>query len=193
MLDFRQETKAIIEGALHGDIAVASLKIQGSSPHDLAAFISPGRPPRRLSEVEYGEAPFTRETLVELVVRMQRYRWSRFDDFTFELTPHGDDAWKQVASRIGPYPEHGDGWLDLVSAAVDMIVEAGGDPATSQLKSKFGSMRWYTKGLEGEAGGAIVDAAEHLSFRLCETCGAPGKRRSDRGWISVACEEHAHG
>ena len=31
--------------------------------------------------------------------------------------------------------------------------------------------------------------AENLSARICETCGAPGKRRG-QGYIYTACDEH---
>lgn len=192
MLDFRQEMKALIEACLAGDIAVASLKVRGSGPHDLIATISPGTPPKVIGGVTYGAMPFTRELLVDLVVRAQRRRWMRFDDFTLELVPPDHGEWRDIASRIGPAPEHGPGWHDLVHAGIDMIIESGGDPKTSQIKEKYGSLRWYTAGREGDVGNAVVEAAEHVSYHLCDTCGAIGKRGSNRGWIQTRCEEHEH-
>lgn len=192
MLDFRQETKSLIEACLAGDIAIASLKVRGSGPHDLIATISPGMPPLKIGGVTYGQPSFSRELLVDLVVRAQRRRWARFDDFSLELVPPGHGEWRDVAARIGPAPEHGPGWHDLVHAGVDMIVEAGGDPATSQIKEKYGSLRWYSQGREGDVGGAVIDAAEHVSYHLCDVCGGLGKRGSKQGWVRTRCEEHEH-
>lgn len=57
-----------------------------------------------------------------------------------------------------------------------------------QVKEKFGGLRFYTTYANDEIHGAI-SFAETLSFRICETCGNPGKvfRKS---WIVTRCEKH---
>jgi hypothetical protein len=93
-----------------------------------------------------------------------------------------------------------DGWFDLIdelcgniqsyidnnSRAPDKIIP---QVTVDQVKEKFGTLRFYTTG-----GDRLIDGmiwfAESMSGRICETCGAPGKRRG-RGYIYTACNEHA--
>lgn len=64
-------------------------------------------------------------------------------------------------------------------------------PAASQIKEKFGTLRFYlTSGTEEMW--KIVHEAENKSCKICEECGAPGKRRGG-GWILTLCDEHAKG
>jgi hypothetical protein len=59
----------------------------------------------------------------------------------------------------------------------------------SQVKEKFGTLRFYTYGGDDYCHG-VIDMAEYMSGRTCEECGTPGKRTSG-GWISTLCEKHA--
>lgn len=61
----------------------------------------------------------------------------------------------------------------------------------SQVKEKFGTLRFYYYGGDKTVDG-IVRMAESMSAVMCETCGAPGKTRSG-GWIQTLCDEHADG
>lgn len=57
-----------------------------------------------------------------------------------------------------------------------------------QIKEKFGGLRFYYDGGDEFVHGAAW-LAESMSYKLCETCGAPGTRRSG-GWIRVLCDTH---
>lgn len=59
----------------------------------------------------------------------------------------------------------------------------------SQVKEKFGQLRFYYSGGDGEFHGA-VEFAEILSGRICEECGVPGILRGG-GWVYTSCEAHA--
>jgi len=56
----------------------------------------------------------------------------------------------------------------------------------SQVKEKFGSLRFYTNGFTDEMD-KLVDEAECKSEETCEYCGKPGKRRND-GWVRTLCD-----
>ena len=67
-----------------------------------------------------------------------------------------------------------------------------------QVKEKFGGLRFYYDWLtsagddaaHGEAFERSVWFVEHLSFYLCEQCGAHGRPRSG-GWVRTLCDTHA--
>jgi len=58
----------------------------------------------------------------------------------------------------------------------------------TQVKEKFGGLRFYYNG-----GDAVVDGmvrmAESWAAHTCETCGKPGSTRGG-GWIRTLCDEH---
>jgi hypothetical protein len=58
----------------------------------------------------------------------------------------------------------------------------------SQVKEKFGGLRFYTNGYN-EAVSAMIHMAESMSYRTCEVCGNPG-RSNNYGWISTLCDTH---
>ena len=58
----------------------------------------------------------------------------------------------------------------------------------SQVKEKFGGLRFYTNGYTDEIGG-MIRMAESMSYRTCEVCGNPG-RSNHHGWISTLCDTH---
>lgn len=61
-------------------------------------------------------------------------------------------------------------------------------PTLSQIKEKFGTMRFYVDGGTPEMHNYIT-FAEAMTSRTCEVCGAPGKSRSGE-WIRVLCDKH---
>ena len=63
-------------------------------------------------------------------------------------------------------------------------------PTVSQVKEKFGTLRFYIDGGTKEQYNYIT-FAEMMSAVTCEECGAPGKRKGD-GWIYTACDKHTH-
>lgn len=90
------------------------------------------------------------------------------------------------------YVECGQGWFNLLDTLCDFITGqvkySGCDPVVvTQIKEKFGGLRfYYTGGNERIAGAALF--AERLSEVICETCGAPGTIDADSGWLRCRCD-----
>jgi hypothetical protein len=58
----------------------------------------------------------------------------------------------------------------------------------SQIKEKFGGLRFYYDGGDQYISG-MVQMAEIWADHACEVCGDPGKQRSG-GWIKTLCDKH---
>lgn len=58
----------------------------------------------------------------------------------------------------------------------------------SQIKEKFGTLRFYYDGGDGFCAG-VIDMAETMSAITCETCGNPGKLAGG-SWLYTTCKEH---
>jgi hypothetical protein len=58
----------------------------------------------------------------------------------------------------------------------------------TQVKEKFGTLRFYYSGGDDTIGG-MVQMAESMSAVTCEQCGNRGQLRG-RGWFYAACDEH---
>jgi hypothetical protein len=59
----------------------------------------------------------------------------------------------------------------------------------SQVKEKFGTLRFYYHGGDKVVDG-MVRMAESMSAVTCEECGNSGERRGG-GWIITLCDTHA--
>jgi hypothetical protein len=101
---------------------------------------------------------------------------------------------------------HGDGWYNIIEAACRNIqnhidwkrkqepyASMSDDefneihqPIAAQVKEKFGGLRFYVDNADDYTSGVIA-MAESMSYKTCETCGAPGKQ-SGKGWIKTVCE-----
>lgn len=63
----------------------------------------------------------------------------------------------------------------------------------TQVKEKFGGLRWYDEGITTEAWDEYyvwLRKYENLSEETCAICGDKGTLRTDIGWILPLCEEH---
>lgn len=84
-------------------------------------------------------------------------------------------------------------WSDKVSfierkeREVPELVE---QVVATQIKEKFGTLRFYYQGGDDYIRG-LDSMAEAMSARICEDCGKPGKRTKG-GWVRTLCEEHTH-
>lgn len=58
----------------------------------------------------------------------------------------------------------------------------------SQIKEKFGGLRFYYDGGDDVVDG-MVRMAESWASQVCEECGKPGKSRNS-GWIKTLCDDH---
>lgn len=88
--------------------------------------------------------------------------------------------------RCGAYIE--DGWLPLVESLIQELIQAGWDKKLSQIKQKFGGLRFYVDTVNKDWR-AIIDKYEEASYKVCELCGDAGKKRSIDGWLTVICNE----
>jgi hypothetical protein len=59
----------------------------------------------------------------------------------------------------------------------------------SQIKEKFGGLRFYYSGGDDYIGG-LVRMAESWAFTTCEVCGNPGEMRFSE-WNQVLCDTHS--
>lgn len=90
----------------------------------------------------------------------------------------------------------GDGWYKLIRSVAERLeplIEKYRKeypdedyPRASQVKEKFGRLRFYMTHATDEMY-KIIDDAERLSDSICEECGKPGKLYSD-GWCVTRCE-----
>jgi hypothetical protein len=107
--------------------------------------------------------------------------------------------------------ECGDGWYQLIHDLCEVIknhmynVNIGIEYANrrkskkmphvechaTQVKEKFGTLRFYTD-YEDEYISGAISIAEHVSTHTCEVCGKQGKSRVNHGWYYVSCDEHIH-
>lgn len=58
----------------------------------------------------------------------------------------------------------------------------------TQVKEKFGSLRFYCDGGNEKIDGMIW-LAEHMSYYMCEDCGTTENIGQTKGWISTLCSE----
>lgn len=78
---------------------------------------------------------------------------------------------------------------ELDEAKEKMEHERGHVPVASQVKEKFGGLRFYVQGAIDEHY-HYISFAESMSYHICEVCGAPGNRWTD-GWHKTLCDIHA--
>jgi hypothetical protein len=107
---------------------------------------------------------------------------------------------------IGFSFECGDGWFALLYELSSKIQKMIDEKKVTkfgvhQVKEKFASLRYYCsyefKECEKEEEETLqkelrlyLTEAETKSEKTCETCGLPGKLRTDASWHSTACDEH---
>lgn len=95
--------------------------------------------------------------------------------------------------------ECGDGWEPIIRRAAEKLEplikaaiainpeEKDFVPCASQVKEKFGTLRFYLSCGSDEMY-EITEAAERESEGTCETCGASGAKMRGDGWIYQACD-----
>jgi hypothetical protein len=77
--------------------------------------------------------------------------------------------------------------IDVAKAKLDE--ETLKVPVASQVKEKFGGLRFYVQAATDKHY-SYISFAESMSYRTCEECGAPGKTYTD-GWHRTMCDIHA--
>jgi hypothetical protein len=81
-----------------------------------------------------------------------------------------------------------EGWDDWKSRKPREIPEPISQVVATQVKEKYGTLRFYFDGGDDYIDGIVV-MAESMSARTCEVCGVPGTSTGG-GWIRTLCEEH---
>jgi hypothetical protein len=83
------------------------------------------------------------------------------------------------------------GWFDLIWKLSEKIEPLIDDENTyaEQVKSKFGTLRFYISMYDDGEIEKLVSEAEEKSFTTCEVCGEEGKQRTG-GWIVTLCDKH---
>jgi hypothetical protein len=92
--------------------------------------------------------------------------------------------------------EHGSGWYWLINQLCNHIQSyIDLNPhlkipqvVATQVKEKYGGLRFYYKGGDKHIAGA-VSLAEHLSYSICEECGSTHNVTQTKGWVYTMCEE----
>ena len=126
-----------------------------------------------------------------------------FSHTTAETTGHPVGLWGI---------ECGDGWYQLIDSLCGTIQhyldrvnnrrarDAHAAPrhdekvpqvVASQVKEKFGGLRFYYDGGDEHISGA-VSMAESMSFTTCDVCGSPGEQVSGH-YIRILCSTHQQG
>ena len=83
----------------------------------------------------------------------------------------------------------GAGWASLIDEIFDKMATMTNPPLIVQVKEKFAGLRVYTDRYVPELEDVIQEAGKK-SFKICQTCGKPGKTRGSR-WHYTSCDEHA--
>ena len=83
--------------------------------------------------------------------------------------------------------EVGDGWEPLIRELSEQITKLDATVQATQVKEKFGGLRFYINHATDEIG-SLISIAESKSYYICENCGKPGTLRTD-GWYVTACDE----
>jgi hypothetical protein len=97
--------------------------------------------------------------------------------------------------------ECGDGWYELIDVLcrniqhhVDWYSTAHPDkieqPIASQVKEKFGGLRFYIDYHSDDVIQGMIQMAESMSYHICEECGNKGKLRNGN-WMRTLCDQHA--
>ena len=58
-----------------------------------------------------------------------------------------------------------------------------------QVKEKFGGLRFYFNGGNKKIE-RLIEAAESMSYHICEVCGEVEDVKQTSGWITTLCPEH---
>lgn len=83
----------------------------------------------------------------------------------------------------------GDGWFSLLLEASEALEKLDCGVVATQVKEKYGTLRFYVNGVNDEVD-AIISRAKVRSTRECEDCGAEAKLVGT-AWFSTICDHCA--
>lgn len=110
----------------------------------------------------------------------------------FEAYPnlYGDRNKPHTQTLICYGFECGDGWyepINKLSAKLEAIVKDKPNVRASQVKEKYGGLRFYMTEFSAEIEKLITEAEDECSV-TCETCGKPGELHTSGGWLQTLCD-----
>ena len=79
------------------------------------------------------------------------------------------------------------GWLKLIKELIEDLIKLGWDKQVTQVKEKFGGLRFYINEGSDEIFERITEA-ENKSYEICEVTGESGTLRTDIGWYRTLCD-----
>lgn len=91
------------------------------------------------------------------------------------------DGWFNIINQLCQNIQHHIDWKNKKEETVTQVV-------VSQVKEKYGTLRFYYSGGDDTIDG-MVTMAESMSGVTCEQCGNPGTQ-NEGGWITTLCETH---
>lgn len=77
---------------------------------------------------------------------------------------------------------------DMLKHTYREVTEKVPQVVASQVKEKFGGLRFYYDGGDDYISG-LSAMAESMSYVTCESCGKPGES-TNGGWIKTVCSDH---
>lgn len=94
-----------------------------------------------------------------------------------------------LRDRIHTLKEEPDIYSDLITQYENKLIdEIENLPIISQVKEKFGGLRFYIHNSTDRIDN-YIDFAETMSTYTCEMCGKPGRIRPS-GWVKTLCDDH---
>lgn len=102
------------------------------------------------------------------------------------------DLLKTSFSFVTVYPQCRDGWFLLLWNLCNDIKNAkpDGDFETTQIKEKFGTLRFYTTSIRNDEVTNTINKYELLSEKICDWCGRDGTLYTDGGCHRTRCDDH---
>ena len=110
------------------------------------------------------------------------YLWNKYPDlFAGRHEP--------ITKSLIPFGfECEDGWFDLIDGLCKQIVEASPETRASQVKEKYGTLRFYVDRYTDKVDNIIQEAEERSSY-TCEVCGQLGQLCHSGLWLKTLCED----
>lgn len=85
----------------------------------------------------------------------------------------------------------GPGWFKIINTLCKQLSKFEDEVIASQVKEKFGGLRFYIESVSPENHKEIyqyIEDAEVKSIETCEYCGEPGRRKGG-GWVKTICDK----
>lgn len=117
--------------------------------------------------------------------------------FENHFCTHYPEIFPSSGNETAPYFgfECRNGWFELLDATCTLIQKHQQDTLcapviATQVKEKFGTLRFYHRGGDDYIG-RLIDLAEYLSDSICDVCGKPGQTLERNKWLRTRCPSHA--